>query len=133
MSRESSAKEWLHKAESDRDTAKYLLAGGKYDDCAFYCQQAVEKLLKATIVLQTGKRPPHTHDLLGLAEHISGIEIGEAEQQSISSVNAYYAGSRYPLDTVDPSAFNEATAQSAIEKVDSIFVWFLTRNNFDNE
>jgi HEPN domain-containing protein len=37
MSRETSAKEWFNKAESDRDTAKYLLAGGKYDDCAFYC------------------------------------------------------------------------------------------------
>jgi len=31
MSRETSVKEWLRKAESDRDTSKYLLAGEKYE------------------------------------------------------------------------------------------------------
>lgn len=133
MSRETSAKEWLDSAERDRETAKYLLAGERHDACAFYCQQAVEKLLKAVVVLQKGSRPPHLHNLQRLSEQIEGLEIDEATQQAISAVDAYYTGSRYPLDSVDASQFTEALAKSAIEKVDQVFVWFSTRISFDKE
>jgi HEPN domain-containing protein len=68
-----------------------------------------------------------------LAEGLSGFEIDEAETQAIASVDAFYVGSRYPLDSVDPSVFSEATAKSTVEKVDSIFLWFLTRINFGKE
>lgn len=56
-----------------------------------------------------------------------------SEIQAIASVDAFYVGSRYPLDSIVPSTFNETTAKSAIEKVDSIFTWFLMRINFDSE
>ena len=132
MSRESSAKEWLHKAESDRDTAKYLLAGRKYGDCSFYCQQAVEKLLKAMIVLQINQRPPYTHDLLTLAKKITSLELDEAIINALGKLDGYYAGSRYPLDTVDPAAFVESLANEAIQAMEEVFAWFLARITFGN-
>jgi len=127
------AERWWKYSESDVKTAKYLFEGKKYKDASFYCQQAVEKLLKAVVVLQTGQRPPRTHDLQGLAEQLPEFEIDEAEIQAIASVDAFYVGSRYPLDSVDPSVFNETVAKSAVEKVDTIFLWFLTRINFGKE
>ena len=60
MSRESDPLEWLRYAEIDRRAAKHLLEAGEYETCAFHCQQAIEKLLKAVIVKQTGQRPVHT-------------------------------------------------------------------------
>lgn len=132
MSRETSAKEWLNKAESDRDTAKYLLAGEKYDDCAFFCQQAIEKLLKAVLVLQTDKRPPHTHDLRALLDVISNLDTSEIDE-AVSSISGYYVGSRYPLDDVDPAIFQRPLAEAAVQKTERVFKWFLAKINFENE
>jgi HEPN domain-containing protein len=132
MSRETSAKEWFNKAESDRDTAKYLLAGGKYDDCAFYCQQAAEKLLKAIVVQQTNQRPPYSHDLLTLARKIIDLELDETIIEALSKLDGYYAGSRYPLDTVDPGTFVEALAKEAVQTMEEIFAWFSARFTFGN-
>ena len=133
MSRETSVQEWLNKAESDRDTAKYLLAGEKYADCAFYCQQAVEKLLKAAWVAQTGQRPPRIHDLRALLDKASPDADNENIENAVNSINGYYSGSRYPLDSVDPSIFQKPLAESAIQKTDQVFEWFLARINFDKE
>ncbi len=132
MSRESNAKEWLRKAESDRDTAKYLLAGEKYEDCTFFCQQAIEKLLKAVLVLQTDKRPPHTHDLRALLDAVSNLNSGEVEE-AVSSIGGYYVGSRYPLDEVDPTIFQRPLAEAAVQKTERVFKWFLAKINFENE
>jgi HEPN domain-containing protein len=44
----------------------------------------------------------------------------------------HYVGSRYPLDVVDPGAFIRPLAESAVQKTDEVFEWFLTRINFDN-
>ncbi|MGQ0604767.1 MAG: HEPN domain-containing protein [Anaerolineales bacterium] len=58
MSREKDPREWLHYAENDQRAAKALIEAEIYEHCVFHCQQAVEKLLKAIIVKQTGDRPP---------------------------------------------------------------------------
>jgi HEPN domain-containing protein len=132
MSRETSVQEWLDKAESDRGTAKYLLAGKKYGDCVFYCQQAVEKLLKAIVVQQTAQRPPYTHDLLTLAKKITQVKLDDTTVEMLGNLDGYYAGSRYPLDTVDPTTFVESLAQQSVETMDAMFVWFLAKFSFTN-
>ncbi len=132
MSRETSTKVWRRSAESDRQAAKHLLDAGDYEACVFHCQQAAEKLLKAVIVKQAGKRPPHTHDFRALLDLISGIETVEIEE-AVSSVGSYYVGSRHPLDAIDPSIFHRSLAESAVQKMDKVFEWFLAKINFDNE
>ncbi|MBI5290442.1 MAG: HEPN domain-containing protein [Chloroflexi bacterium] len=89
MSRETSAREWFDSAERDRLAAKHLLDSGDYEACAFHCQQAVEKLLKAIIIKQGGKRPPYLHNLRGLLEMVSGIEIDKDVEEAVSSINSY--------------------------------------------
>lgn len=47
---EKSIKSWLEKFDEDFLAAKELLKSGRYTWCAFACQQAVEKYLKAAYV-----------------------------------------------------------------------------------
>lgn len=131
MNREANPQEWLRYAGVDRQAAKHLLDAGDYETCAFHCQQAVEKLLKAIIVKQTGEPPPYAHDLLTLLKKISGIEVEESMAESINAVDSYYIGTRYPLDVVDPGTFKKPLAEKAVQQTEEIFTWFLTRITFD--
>jgi len=49
---------WVDQAQYDLDTARAMLASGRYLYVLFCCQQAVEKALKAAIVRKTGELPP---------------------------------------------------------------------------
>jgi HEPN domain-containing protein len=53
-------------AQEDLETARYNSAGGKFYAAAFFCQQAVEKALKALYMHQTREPPPSTHSLVVL-------------------------------------------------------------------
>lgn len=132
MNREDNPKEWLRHAETDRRAAKALLEDGEYEPCAFHCQQAVEKLLKAIIVKQTGQRPPHIHDLLSLLRKVKGIQTTEDLERAIGRIDSYYVGARYPLDVVDEGAFKRPLAEAAVQQTEAVFQWFLARINFDN-
>ena len=59
--------EWLKKAKQDLDSAKFLskMKPLPKDIIGFHCQQAVEKCLKAFLVLHDIE-PPRSHDLLYL-------------------------------------------------------------------
>lgn len=65
--------EWLQVAQHDLGAARALLGEGFYQGSVFYCQQAVEKLLKAiwTERRESGTHP-RTHNLVKLA---SALEI----------------------------------------------------------
>lgn len=49
---------WVEQARYDLETARAMLASERYLYVLFYCQQAVEKALKALIVERTGEFPP---------------------------------------------------------------------------
>lgn len=132
MSREKNPLEWLRHAENDRRAAQVLLADGFYEQSVFYCQQAVEKSLKATIVKQTNERPPHTHNLRALLERIPGLTLPNEIAQSVSTVSEYYVGSRYPMDVADANTFGPELAKTASQTMTEIFQWFLTNFSFDN-
>ena len=85
-------KRWWDYSESDINTAKYLFKGKKYKDASFYCQQAVEKALKA-LLLQKSKKIIKVHDLVKLAKTLNLSEelIKDCERLSI-----VYVDTRYP-------------------------------------
>ena len=132
MSRETSVQEWRRFSELDRKAAKHVLESNDYEACIFHCHQAVEKLLKAIVVSQTKSPPPHTHNFRAILDRISGIDIEEVEA-ALSSINGYYVGSRYPLDQVNPDVFQKPLAESAVQKTEQVFEWFLAHINFENE
>lgn len=63
------ARNWIVSAEYDLTTAEHMLGTGRYLYIAFVCHQAVEKMLKAHIVLNQKRRPPLGQDLRRLSEY----------------------------------------------------------------
>jgi len=121
VSREEDVREWMVRAERDRRAARHLLASGDYEACALHCQQAVEKLLKAGIVSQTGQRPPYEHNLWKLAQAIDGLTIPDEIADKLASLNPHYFGSRYPVGI--EVGYDEALARELLAKVDEVFLW----------
>ena len=91
------AKRWKRQADADLKTARTLLEQKDYDACAFRCQQASEKALKAMLYLK-GRRP-YGHSLVGfLAEVVKEGFPAPSEDinQAVDSLDKHYTSSRYP-------------------------------------
>ncbi len=85
-------KDWFDHGLKDFDTAEKLRGLDKYNDSAFYCQQASEKALKALLINKTNSFPK-IHDLTRLAR------LADAPKNIIklcSILNPAYIATRYP-------------------------------------
>jgi len=58
---------WIERSQYDLDTAKVMLATGRYLYVAYMCQQTIEKILKA-IIAHHGRENFPIHNLNRLAE-----------------------------------------------------------------
>lgn len=94
--------QWLNKADSDRESARVLLDTklNDYFPCAFHCQQAAEKFLKAYLVRhQVEFRKTHDLDeLLKLTDSVDlslGYEIASCVWLTPYGVEFRYPG-EYP-------------------------------------
>jgi HEPN domain-containing protein len=85
-------KNWWEKALGDLDTAKILFRNSKYEDSAFFCQQAVEKGLKALLLKEKG-RIEKIHDLVNLGRK---VEIPDNFLEYAKELTLAYVYSRYP-------------------------------------
>ncbi len=83
---------WLARAEKDLATSIYLLKGKKYEAAAFFCQQCVEKALKAVLIHQT-KKIVKTHDLVFLAR---AIHLPQDLEEGCKELTMIYISTRYP-------------------------------------
>ena len=83
---------WLDQAADDFDGAEFNFGGKKYYIAAFFCQQAVEKALKALLIEKTA-RFPKVHDLMKLARL---VEAPRDIVTRCSRINPAYIASRYP-------------------------------------
>jgi len=54
---DKAVKEWSDHGLKDFDTAQKLRELDKFNDSAFYCQQASEKALKALLIFRTDSFP----------------------------------------------------------------------------
>ena len=85
-------KEWWGQAQEDLDTSHYLYDGNKFEEAAFFCQQAIEKGLKA-IMLTEGERVPKIHDLVVLGEE---VDLPLEFQEVCRELCVIYISTRYP-------------------------------------
>lgn len=96
----SAALDWIRLARMDSSSANFLrdMHPAPVEVICFHCQQAVEKLLKAILVLHS-VAPPRTHDLDSLcalcAEH--GTDVSDM-QDDCTLLAAYAVQSRYPIE-----------------------------------
>lgn len=114
---------WRKLAEEDIGTAEYLLAGGRYLFVLFFCQQAIEKTLKALVNLKTKDFPPRVHNLMVLAEKAE-LECDEVQGRFLSDLNTYYIQSRYPEEiSALGSKVNNAMAVELLAQTKVMLAW----------
>jgi HEPN domain-containing protein len=116
------ANEWWQKALSDREAAKHLRNGGFWNECAFHCQQAAEKAIKALWVDVKKLEPPRVHWIEQLAESL-GAPADIVDKAAV--LVADYTATRYPLAaTFGPQGeFTSDEADDRLARVEAVFVW----------
>ncbi len=94
-----SAREWVKKAENDFNAASQLLRRRKGivpDAASFFCQQCVEKYLKARLI-EAGIAFPRTHDLLQLLNLCLPVEpLWSPYAKTVDAMSDYAVDFRYP-------------------------------------
>jgi HEPN domain-containing protein len=92
-------REWVRKAENDYKVAGQILRRRKDvvpDAACFFCQQCVEKFLKARL-LEAGIAFPRTHDLLQLLNACLQVEpLWAAYARVVDAMSDYAVDFRYP-------------------------------------
>lgn len=106
-------KEWLIKGLADLATAKREIRARKepnYDAVCFHAQQAVEKLLKAKLVV-LGREVPRTHDLAQLLGMVTDREpLWESWRTAMNELTSYAVELRYPGEMADRKLAKRALA-----------------------
>lgn len=114
MKKES--KEWVNKANKDFKTAQINLKNKRYDASAFFCQQAVEKSLKA-LEIEKFSRFDKTHDLYFLGKK---LKLSQELLNICEEITEYYVETRYP-DTY--AVFNKKKVSEALKKAKKVMEW----------
>ena len=88
-------KSWLEKHKEDLKAAKTMLDAHRYLWCAFICQQAIEKYLKAGYVNKYHRIPPYVHKLERLCEELK-LSVPQDLLKAMVDIDKYYVSARYP-------------------------------------
>jgi HEPN domain-containing protein len=113
---------WIKQASHDFAMAQVIINEGGYDTCAFLCQQAVEKYLKALFIRKYGKNPPKTHYLDELAKHLN---CPQETLDICKELAADYMTARYPdAGIMAPcDEYSEEDATSKLQKAQTVISW----------
>ena len=111
---------WRNGSEEDVAAAQSLREKGHWRHALFFAHLALEKMIKAHVVKQTGQHPPKIHNLIRLAE-IAKIELETEKDQFLRSFGAYQLEGRYP-----DSAQIPIDRKLTVEKLDAtqqVLIW----------
>jgi HEPN domain-containing protein len=86
---------WKTGAEEDFAAAQSLLEKGHLRHCLFFAHLALEKILKAHVVVQTKEIPPRIHDLIRLSK-IGDLNLSEEQKEFLLKFRVYQLDGRYP-------------------------------------
>ncbi len=123
-SAEKQTKYWIEHAKEDLASAKVMLKAGRYNWCAFICQQALEKLLKAGYVKKYKHIPPYIHKLERLVE-ILHLILPENLLNSLILIDKYYIVARYPSYKLSINIKSKNLAEGIYNNTKEIYKWLL--------
>jgi HEPN domain-containing protein len=113
-------REWIRVAEPDSKAARSLLEDGLCQGCVFFCQQSIEKLLKAIWIERHGADThPRTHNLVRLASELRLVVSPEHEALLQELTDQVFA-SRYPEAGWE---YNEDVARDFRDRTEELFQW----------
>lgn len=116
---------WRTQAIDDLDTALILFNSGRYGPCAFFCQQAAEKALKAALY-QAGERP-WGHSVSSLLDQMCAalrIDPADAPHTEAQALDEHYMRPRYPdARTEVESEYDVEIAQDALQEAHTMLAF----------
>lgn len=113
---------WVDKAHEHLGSAEALSEGGFPSQTVFFCQQAIELLLKALWVERTGANlPPRTHELVALAARWR-LELTEERLQFLQRLEQQYMPTRYPEMATQ---YMDEDASAYLQQTKEFFAWLL--------
>lgn len=86
---------WSTHAQYDMDTAGSLFESKRYPYALFMCHLAIEKSLKAIIVMKKQAHAPYTHNLVNLAV-TADLPLAPEQKTLIGELNEFNLEARYP-------------------------------------
>jgi HEPN domain-containing protein len=90
----------------------------------FFAHLALEKLLKALVVQNTGELAPRVHSLVRLAE-LAAVTPDEHQLDILAEMNAFNIEGRYPeLLTSPPS---QAETKDLMRRAEEVRAWLTTQ------
>ena len=117
---------WVESADYDLETGKSLLESRKFPYALFFAHLAIEKVLKAIVVKETGEHAPYTHSLALLAEK-TNIEMTEEMHDQLAEYMEFHIEARYPDEKKDfYKKCTEEFAGKKIVEMEKVYKW-LTR------
>jgi HEPN domain-containing protein len=117
-------KNWLNEAKWDLETSEILKNHKRYNSCAFFAQQAVEKLLKSALLFNNESPWGHSTRVLVIRlDEICNLDLSSLTHYA-SELDLHYIPSRYPNahpNSAPHEVYDEIIAQKAIENANTIF------------
>ena len=113
---------WWEQAKHDLETAQHNLAGERFDAAVFYCQQAVEKALKALAIHSKRLPTDPTHSLIALGR---ACRVPKSFSTFLRTLTSEYLLSRYPdvAGDIPYTLYDGTEAQDYLRTSQELFRW----------
>ena len=119
---------WIDQADEELSVAKISFDNKKYFAAAFWCQQSLEKFLKALYMFKNKKSPGTTHSLTYL-----GRETGVSAKYNVflRNLSSEYFFSRYPdaIEDVPYKTYSEDEINDYLKNTKEIIKWIKSEMN----
>ncbi len=114
---------WITTSDKDFNTMIHLFDSKDYHWSLFIGHIVMERLLKASVVKETEKHAPYTHDLTKLA-HLSGLNFTEEYLDWLDTITTFNMNARY--DSYKEAFYKKCTYDFTtewIEKIKTLQSW----------
>ncbi len=120
---------WISMSEYDLETARHMLATGRYIYVVFMCHLALEKMLKAHVTEATQSVPAKSHDLIYLIKK-SGINLPQPHLEFIGKINNASIPTRYPDDLQRMlREYPESVVRDYLRQTEEVLQWLRQHPN----
>jgi len=115
---------WIEQAKADFITAKINFKGKRYYAAILFCEQALEKALKALWLKKIKKEFPYTHDLTFF---MNKLKLPNSFKNICKDLTTAYTETRYPLDEIPYKKFSKQDAEEILKETKKVLEWIKKR------
>ena len=121
---------WFEDAKDSFETARDNLGLKRYNVTVFFCQQALEKALKGSVLLFRKRLPPKTHNLKEIYRRVQkDVPLSPEDVEFLGLITPHYATTRY-VDValaLPRDVYGEGFTRECLEKTGRVLKRILSR------